>query len=405
MAKFYFGPGHNPDFTMSPNVPGEWTVWSTSLLRFERGPLDFEYGGRFPMNANDQIIGGNLTRYTVKLNDEIALSMEDFSVSAVLAFDHLAQNDFAGFEALIFAGADEFSGSRFGDVLSAYSGADLMRGFGGDDKMHGGNGNDTVDGGVGNDLLVGANGRDKLLGGAGRDELYGDNGRDDLRGGTGKDQLFGGNGNDRLNGGGGIDQMEGGNGSDLYIVDRSGDKIVEKQQNVTDKVRAYKSFKLPDLVENLTLMGAEDINGTGNGLANRLTGNRGDNHLTGKNGADLLNGKKGDDDLDGGRDADKLRGGSGNDRLLGGAGNDVLDGGVGDDTFVILQGTDRDTILDFLDGADLLDVSDFGFGDAGDVLALASQKGANTHIQLSDNDLVVLRQTSVDDLDEIHFIV
>jgi Ca2+-binding RTX toxin-like protein len=60
-------------------------------------------------------------------------------------------------------------------------------------------------------------------------------------------------------------------------------------------------------VENLTLTGTGDLNGTGNSLANLLTGN---------SGANSLSGGAGDDTLDGGAGADSLVGGTGNDTYL-----------------------------------------------------------------------------------------
>jgi serralysin len=85
---------------------------------------------------------------------------------------------------------------------------------------------------------------------------------------------------------------------------------------------------LPANVERLALLGLDDIDGTGNGLANRLTGNAGDNRLAGGGGADVL---------------------------AGGAGRDVLVGGPGADRFlfdVTPGAADADRIEDFRPGAD-----------------------------------------------------
>jgi Ca2+-binding RTX toxin-like protein len=71
-------------------------------------------------------------------------------------------------------------------------------------------------------------------------------------------------------------------------------------------VQSSITYALGDNVENLTLTGAGNINGTGNDLANVITGNDGSNVLTG---------------------------GAGNDTLVGGAGNDELNGGPGADVF------------------------------------------------------------------------
>ena len=48
-------------------------------------------------------------------------------------------------------------------------------------------------------------------------------------------------------------------------------------------------------VENLTLTGTGNINGTGNGVANVITGNSGNNRLDGGAGADTMIGGDGND--------------------------------------------------------------------------------------------------------------
>ncbi|MFV0300674.1 MAG: calcium-binding protein, partial [Paracoccus sp. (in: a-proteobacteria)] len=84
-----------------------------------------------------------------------------------------------------------------------------------------------------------------------------------------------------------------------------------------------------------------NINGTGNGLANRLQGNAGNNSLNGGNGNDVLLGGNGHDRLIGGGNADKLRGDAGNDVLRGGTGADALFGGAGNDRLYGDGGADK----------------------------------------------------------------
>ncbi|MBJ7900641.1 MAG: hypothetical protein GC158_12145 [Cyanobacteria bacterium RI_101] len=62
-----------------------------------------------------------------------------------------------------------------------------------------------------------------------------------------------------------------------------------------DTVKAYFSYGLGENLENLTLMGTDDLDGIGNTLDNKLTGNSGDNLLNGGAGADILTGKGGAD--------------------------------------------------------------------------------------------------------------
>jgi Ca2+-binding RTX toxin-like protein len=221
--------------------------------------------------------------------------------------------------------------------------------------FNGGSGNDTYSGGSTNDLISGNGGNDSLSG------LDGD---DTINGGTGNDTLIGGNGNDMLDGGTGNDSMIGGAGDDTYIVDSSSDVVNETVAGSggVDLIQSSVTYSLGigSNVENLTLTGAENINGTGNELNNVIIGNTGNNTLTGGDGNDSLVGGDGNDSLaggvgndslDGGAGIDTLDGGDGNDSLLGGAGNDSLAGGAGNDT---LDGGAGNDTLSGGDGNDTL---------------------------------------------------
>jgi Ca2+-binding RTX toxin-like protein len=144
-------------------------------------------------------------------------------------------------------------------------------------------------------------------------QIEGNAGANILTGTVFSDEIIGGAGNDRLIGGLGADTLRGGTGSDTYIVDDVNDVVVELAGQGRDLVRASVSYTLSDNVENLTLDGANDIHGTGNGLNNVLTGNAGDNQLFGGAGNDTLTGGAGDDDLVGGEGADSMTGGAGAD--------------------------------------------------------------------------------------------
>ena len=109
---------------------------------------------------------------------------------------------------------------------------------------------------------------------------------------------------------------------------------------ITDTLFAPVTTILPAKVENLTLTGTSDINGTGNAGNNILTGNIANNTLLGGAGNDILDG------------------GAGNDILDGGAGNDILDGGANNDTYSFLANTPlgSDTILETaIGGIDTID--------------------------------------------------
>ena len=95
---------------------------------------------------------------------------------------------------------------------------------------------------------------------------------------------------DILDGGSGADTLQGGSGNDQYVVDDFGDVVIEGVGKGTDSVRSTVDFTLAANIENLTLQGPLDIDGTGNDLANTLTGNSGDNTLTGGAGNDILSG-------------------------------------------------------------------------------------------------------------------
>ena len=75
--------------------------------------------------------------------------------------------------------------------------------------------------------------------------------------------------------------MQGGAGNDTYLVDNVGDVVTENASEGTDLVQSSVSFTLGTNVDNLTLTGSGNINGTGNGDANVITGNSGNNTLDG----------------------------------------------------------------------------------------------------------------------------
>ncbi|HEX8450119.1 MAG TPA: calcium-binding protein [Allosphingosinicella sp.] len=194
------------------------------------------------------------------------------------------------------------------DFVSLGWGSDLVLGSGEADIVYGNDGNDS---------LSGANGNDKLYGGDGIDVLNGEGGDDRLEAGAGADVL---------DGGAGADLMYGGPDNDLYIVDNSGDSVVEYAGQGTDEIRTtlavYSLVALAN-VENLS---------AGSNAAYDLRGNSGNNVVTGGAGNDMLR------LYDGGNDS--AIAGAGNDNIFFGGtmtAADNVDGGDGSDTLV-LQG-------------------------------------------------------------------
>ena len=114
-------------------------------------------------------------------------------------------------------------------------------------------------------------------------------------GGLGNDTLITDVGNDTLVGGVGNDTLTGGAGNDTYVIDNQNDVVIETLNEGMDVVETSVTYTLADHLENLTLTGSNNINGTGNHLNNTITGNAADNLITGGIGYDKLLGGAGND--------------------------------------------------------------------------------------------------------------
>ncbi len=179
--------------------------------------------------------------------------------------------------------------------------------------------------------IVGTAAADILSGSALADVVNAGAGNDSVSGNDGNDTIFGGDGADTLNGGLGADSLIGGQGDDTFVVDDLSDAVVEVSGGGVDTVQSSLTWTLGAEIENLTLVGAAAIDGTGNTLANALTGNAAANTLSGLDGDDSLSGNGG---------SDTLLGGLGNDLLDGGAGADSMAGSAGDDVYVVDDAAD-----------------------------------------------------------------
>jgi Ca2+-binding RTX toxin-like protein len=236
------------------------------------------------------------------------------------------------------AGNDTLIGTSGNDLLNGLAGDDILRGLAGTDTLLGGAGNDLLDGGTGTDTLIGGTGNDTYVvstgdsvieeANAGTDTVLSDvtqtlaanverlvlTGTNAING-TGNSLnniLTGNNAANVLDGGTGSDILTGLDGNDSYLIDNTGDTVVEFISHGIDTAQSSVTYTLDANVENLTLTGTTAISGTGNGLNNTLIGNSVNNTLSGAGGHDSLRGSEGND---------MLNGGSGNDTYLVGRGD------------------------------------------------------------------------------------
>jgi len=256
-------------------------------------------------------------------------------------------------EHLTLTGSAEIdgTGNELANLLTGNAANNQLEGEEGNDTMVGGLGSDTMIGGLGDDTYVVANSTDVVteVAAEGTDLVQSaishtlaanvenltltGTGAASGTGNTLANVITGNVANNTLNGGTGADTMAGGFGNDTYSVDNAGDVTTEGVDEGTDLVQSSVTRTLSANIENLSLTGTANINGTGNTLANVITGNSGDNALSGGAGADTI---------------------------TGGAGADSLNGYTGADVFVFSSLTGSDTVADFSSGGDVFRISQAG---------------------------------------------
>jgi Ca2+-binding RTX toxin-like protein len=332
--------------------------------------------------------------------------------------------------------ANRITGNNSNNNLYGYGGNDTLEGLAGTDVLYGGTGDDlylvgslnttaSESSGGGIDTVqtifsftLGSGLDHLVLGGSGAPNGVGNTLANRITGNANANTLRGLEGNDTLDGGAGSDVLEGGLGDDTYVVDRATDTVTELASAGSDTVQSSVTLTLASNVENLLLTGSNAINGTGNGLANRLTGNAGANTLNGSLGADTMAGGGGHDayTVDNAGDVVQEAAGGGTDRvtssvsftlaanvdnltltgsavsgvgntsnnvivgnaaanqLVGGAGSDTLTGGAGADGYTLSSLVGTDTITDYVVADDTLRISQAGIriGD-GDTLVENAQ--------------------------------
>lgn len=364
-------------------------------------------------------------------------------------------------------GDDHIKNIFYNNVLDGGDGNDFIEDYGlrntiygglGDDTIfsangngviHAGNGDDVVTVQVGSDVVYGEAGNDTVnLYGATKRTVYGGDGDDSINAYSGNNKLYGdagddvittfGSGNDTINGGAGADTMIGGSGNNVFYVDDIGDIVIKQGNRGFSEVKSTISYQLTDNIKTLTLLGSDDLNGTGNDLNNLILGNSGNNIIDGGMGSDYMKGGQGNDTyyvdrfydfitervsegtdevkstvsyyltrnvenltllgtsgingrgnslnniILGNKGNNLLDSGNGNDTLTGGAGNDVLYGGRNNDTYIFNKSDGIDTIHD-INGNDLIK-----FGDAvnKDEIALFVDKYGHLNISYENSDKI-----------------
>jgi Ca2+-binding RTX toxin-like protein len=294
--------------------------------------------------GNDSMAGGagNDTYFADSSDDEVT-EADKGGTDTVKSSASFVLGDFV--EKLELTGGADIDGTGNGlaNTIIGNTGHNELSGLGGNDTLTGGEGNDTLDGGNDKDAMAGGGGGDLYIVGIAGDKVTessaasGDDtvesavtyilgkyvedltlteGNTNGTGNTDNNLIVGSDGDNILDGKAGADTLRGGKGNDTYIVDGTDTVDEETGGDGEDTIKIAATFVLGAIagIENLTLTGSGAFNGTGTGVANKITGNSGANKLTGD---------------------------AGNDTLDGGSGNDTMIGGADNDTYVVNSAKDK----------------------------------------------------------------
>jgi Ca2+-binding RTX toxin-like protein len=359
---------------------------------------DSLYGG----NGNDRLKGGSGYDFLSggKGNDLLdgGSALDSFSPSSWTEIDTVGYLDEKGGSGVAVNLATGTATDSFGNTDTLVD-IERVTGTGFADSLIGGNaGNDSFEG------FIGYGGADTINGGRGFDvaDYYWDNSQGgyfgivvNLTAGTVRDG-FG-----TVDSVSGIEQISGTGYSDDFKGSSSGDEFMPFGGNdvidgrlgsdtvsyATDVWRNGKTGVHANLDSGViidtqgyadTVVSIENV--IGSAWDDSILGNDAGNLLGGHDGADVIKGRAGDDEIYGDDGMDALYGGTGSDYISGWSGIDRMRGGDGADVFGFYRNSDTDIILDFKTGTDKLDVHDYGFATAADVLALIKVVSADTAI-------------------------